>query len=214
MEKDGKITKKQNNRNTIITICKYNDFQSTKKRSGTTDDTTDSASDEHQTDIKQDTNNNDNKNNKLAASAGEGACAGEGDAEDFNKVFNAGVALFPQLGSTNQQPIAQWLADGYSPELDIIPTFKLKAENGYDPNVWAAFTKAIPDFKKKRLQKNGEPVPIAIPEPPPAQTPEQIERRQLEDLLWREQHLKSAMSHPQMDKLAELKQKYNHDDKK
>lgn len=54
LENDQRITRKTNTRNTIITICKYNDFQGNGK--------TDSKTDGHQTVKQTDTNKNDNNN--------------------------------------------------------------------------------------------------------------------------------------------------------
>lgn len=55
LETMGWISKKQDNRKTVITICKYNDFQD--------NDTSDGTANEHQTDSKQYSNNKDNNYN-------------------------------------------------------------------------------------------------------------------------------------------------------
>lgn len=68
---------------------------------------------------------------------------------DFQKVFDAGSELFPQLAFKDTSPIRQWLNEGCDPEQDIIPTLKRFA--GKDIGAWKYFSRMIADSKATRL---------------------------------------------------------------
>jgi len=76
---------------------------------------------------------------------------------DFQKVFDAGCGIFPQLAPQNTSSIHSWLSAGCSIDLDIIP--ELKRHAGRPIKSWGYFTGCIMDAKATREK----PPPIGKP---------------------------------------------------
>jgi uncharacterized protein YdaU (DUF1376 family) len=83
---------------------------------------------------------------------------------DFEKIYEAGIAVFPQLAAQNTSAIHAWIAAGVSPELDAAPEFKRLA--GANARSWSYFTGAITDAKATRTTPLPHGVPkLAKPDP-------------------------------------------------
>lgn len=68
--------------------------------------------------------------------------------EDFQRVYDYGCDLFPQLCVKNPSAIHNWLNNGIDADLDIIPEFN--ACRGQEVEGWGWFTIAVKKAKKAR----------------------------------------------------------------
>lgn len=68
----------------------------------------------------------------------------------FQRVYDAGVAVLPQLASASTSAIHSWIADGCDPDLDIIPEIQRIAREKPTIRGWRFFTGAITDAKATR----------------------------------------------------------------
>lgn len=75
------------------------------------------------------------------ARAGEGA---------FERIFNLGIELFPQLAPLNASSIHQWLNAGADVDLDILPELRRVHGKKVQPRSWGLFTQNISDSKARR----------------------------------------------------------------
>jgi hypothetical protein len=69
---------------------------------------------------------------------------------DFQKVYEAGCAVFPKLTSASPAVVNEWLEVGANPDRDILPEIRRIAANKSDVNSWAYFTGAVMDALKTR----------------------------------------------------------------
>jgi hypothetical protein len=87
-----------------------------------------------------------------AEGSGEESKGKEGNGSDarsdFQKVFDHGVDLLPQLAVKNPSSITKWLAAGADVNLDIIPTVARLASK--QPSSWNYFDRAVMDAKATR----------------------------------------------------------------
>lgn len=78
---------------------------------------------------------------------------------DFQKIYDAGCELFPNLAPADTSSIHAWIKSGCDPCLDVIPTLKRFA--GRNITTWKYFTNAIADAKATRLTPMPEGKPHA-----------------------------------------------------
>lgn len=69
---------------------------------------------------------------------------------DFQKIYETGIAIFPNLAPANTSSIHQWLKAGCDVEKDILP--ELRRQQGKQIRGWAYFSPAIADAKKTRTE--------------------------------------------------------------
>jgi hypothetical protein len=68
----------------------------------------------------------------------------------FQRVYEYGCSLFPQLVTQNTSPIHQWLSGGADPDLDILPEIKRLHDKQVQPKGWGLFTQDIATAKARR----------------------------------------------------------------
>lgn len=90
------------------------------------------------------------------------ACA---ELTDFQKVYDAGVGLFPGLATKNTSAIHHWLNSGCNVQFDILP--ELERCKGREPRSWTYFTGGIMDARATREA----PARAGIPRPRPPKPP-------------------------------------------
>lgn len=76
---------------------------------------------------------------------------------DFQRVYDAGSEILPQLATQNTSSIRQWLSAGCKVDLDILPEIRRLANK--KPRSWGYFTNAIMDAKATREK----PPPVGLP---------------------------------------------------
>jgi uncharacterized protein YdaU (DUF1376 family) len=90
------------------------------------------------------------------SSASATAVKDEGDdrREDaatlFQRVYDYGCSLFPQLAPQNNSVIHQWITAGADVELDILPEIRRIHGKGVNPRGWGLFTQDIANAKARR----------------------------------------------------------------
>lgn len=115
------------------------------ERNRTTPNETDTQEEDTEEDTEEDIYN-------YATSASE-------QKSNFQKIYDAGCAVFPSLTIANTSSIHQWIAAGCSPELDAVPELQRLAKAGKSVKAWTYFTGAIMDAKATREN----PPPAGIP---------------------------------------------------
>jgi uncharacterized protein YdaU (DUF1376 family) len=85
--------------------------------------------------------------------------SGAGEISPFQRVYDFGCSLYPQLATQNTSPIRQWINGGADIELDIIPEIKRLHGKGVQPRGWGLFTQDIANAKERR----GKPLPKGEP---------------------------------------------------
>ncbi|MCE9565826.1 MAG: YdaU family protein [Planctomycetes bacterium] len=83
------------------------------------------------------------------------------DATPFQRVYDLGCELFPQLATQNTSSIHQWITSGADVDLDILPEIKRIHGKGVKPRGWGLFTQDIADAKARREA----PLPQGDPKP-------------------------------------------------
>lgn len=83
------------------------------------------------------------------------------EISDFQKIYDAGSAVFPVLASANTSSIQQWISAGCIAELDAIP--EIKRHSGKQIKAWSYFTGGIMDAKATRETPPPKGTPHAIP---------------------------------------------------
>lgn len=68
----------------------------------------------------------------------------------FQKIYDAGSAVFPNLATANTSSIHQWIAAGCDPDLDAVPEIHRHAKAGKAVKAWSYFTGGIMDAKATR----------------------------------------------------------------
>lgn len=68
----------------------------------------------------------------------------------FQKIYDAGSAVFPNLATANTSSIHQWIAAGCDPDLDAVPEIQRHAKAGKAVKAWSYFTGGIMDAKATR----------------------------------------------------------------
>ncbi|WP_238537712.1 hypothetical protein [Zavarzinella formosa] len=76
--------------------------------------------------------------------------SGAGVKTRFERVYDYGCAVFPQLATQSTSAIHQWLDGGADIDLDIIPEIKRLHEKGIQPRGWGLFTQDIANAKLRR----------------------------------------------------------------
>ena len=69
---------------------------------------------------------------------------------DFQKIYDAGCAVFPLLATANTSSIHQWIAAGCSAELDVIPEIQRLARADKAVRAWSYFSGGVMDAMAKR----------------------------------------------------------------
>jgi hypothetical protein len=77
----------------------------------------------------------------------------------FQRVYDYGCSLFPQLAPQATSAIHQWIEGGADIDLDIIPAIKRLHGKGIQPRGWGLFTQDIANAKELR----GKPLPKGEP---------------------------------------------------
>lgn len=72
------------------------------------------------------------------------------EVSDFQKIYDAGSAVFPVLATAKPEIIHQWLMAGCSVENDILPEIQRQKKIGADVRSWKFFTGAVMDAKATR----------------------------------------------------------------
>lgn len=67
------------------------------------------------------------------------------EGSPFQKIYEAGIAVFPNLAPLNTSSIQAWISAGCNAELDAIPEIERHAKAGKSPRSWGYFTGAIMD---------------------------------------------------------------------
>lgn len=77
----------------------------------------------------------------------------------FERVYEYGCALFPQLATQNTSPIHQWLDSGADVDRDILPEIKRVHDKQVRPKGWGLFTQDVASAKLRRTTPlpKGEP---------------------------------------------------------
>ncbi|MBP3955417.1 DUF1376 domain-containing protein [Gemmata sp. G18] len=68
----------------------------------------------------------------------------------FQRVYEYGCSLFPQLATQNTSVIHQWITSGASVDLDILPEIKRLHEKQVQPRGWGLFTQDVANAKSRR----------------------------------------------------------------
>lgn len=76
--------------------------------------------------------------------------SGVGAKPPFQRVYDYGCALFPQLVTQNTSSIHQWLDNGADVDRDILPEIKRLHEKKVQPKGWGIFTKDVANAKARR----------------------------------------------------------------
>ncbi|WP_193619424.1 hypothetical protein [Fimbriiglobus ruber] len=76
--------------------------------------------------------------------------SGASEKTPFERVYDFGCSLFPQLATQTTSVIHQWLDGGADIDLDIIPEIKRLHDKGIQPRGWGLFTQDIANAKSKR----------------------------------------------------------------
>lgn len=129
------IGTQRTHRGTIITICNYDKYQGTKNADG--------AQEAHSGRTEGHFPNKDNKT-KETKETNTTLLSGT----DFQKVFEFGYGLFPNLMTANTSEIHKWLQAGCSIEHDILPA--IKRSEGKNVKSWNYFSGAVMDAKATR----------------------------------------------------------------
>jgi uncharacterized protein YdaU (DUF1376 family) len=74
----------------------------------------------------------------------------ERESGPFQRVYDYGCSLFPQLVTQASSVIHQWIEGGADIDLDIIPEIKRLHEKGIQPRGWGLFTQDIANAKLRR----------------------------------------------------------------
>lgn len=72
------------------------------------------------------------------------------DPTAFQKIYEAGCAVFPNLATANTSSIRQWIAAGCDADLDAVPEIQRLAAAGRSVKAWAYFTDPIMNAKATR----------------------------------------------------------------
>lgn len=81
------------------------------------------------------------------------------DQGGFQKIFEAGIAVFPNLATAGTSAIRAWIAAGCDPELDAVPEIQRHARAEKSVRSWAFFTPGIMEAKATRIATLAEGVP-------------------------------------------------------
>lgn len=139
------ITRRLTHRATILTICNYDIYQ------GKNIDTNPQDEPQANPQLNQKLRIEESKKDTTHYSA---------DARsEFQKVYEAGSAAFLCLATSQTTEIPKWIANGCSPELDIIPEIERHAKAGKNVKSWKFFTDGIMDAKATRER----PLPAGKP---------------------------------------------------
>lgn len=68
----------------------------------------------------------------------------------FQRVYEYGCSLFPQLATQNTSAIHQWLDGGADVDLDILPELKRIHTKAIKPKGWGLFTQDVANAKARR----------------------------------------------------------------
>lgn len=139
LKSTSEITSQSNNNYTLITIINWHKWQQNNQPDN-------NPSTNHQpTDNQRITTTKEVKKERKK----EEDIYNASGKNDFQKVYEAGSALFPRLASANTSSIHQWLSNECSVELDIIP--ELERQKGRTIGSWSFFTEPISNAKSTRL---------------------------------------------------------------
>ena len=78
---------------------------------------------------------------------------------DFQKIYEAGSAIFPNLATANTSSIRQWITAGCDAELDVIP--EIQRYKGRNIGSWKFSTKPVMDANATRLAQPPKGTPRA-----------------------------------------------------
>ncbi len=92
------------------------------------------------------------------------ACAKNSENSAFRKIFEAGIAVFPNLAPLNTSSIQKWIAAGCDPELDAVPVIQRVAKAGKPVRSWSYFDGAVMDAKATREKPLPEGKPHEQPQ--------------------------------------------------
>ena len=112
------------------------------------------------TDVQRTFNNTDTDKDKERDTA-SAASLGAAHVYSFSDLENrlreaAGAENDPSPGLLVVGPIAQAIADGADPDLDVFPIIRAKCKTGFRPRSWSYFLQPIADAKATRLAPRPE----------------------------------------------------------
>ena len=148
LESTGEITRHSNTKGTVITVTKYDAYQA-KETLGNMPATVNSANPQHTYNAQSTTTKETQEVKETILHTT--AEIPKKQKTDFQKVFEAGASVCPNLVSASTAIIHQWLADGVNADQDAIPEIRRLGQSKPNLKSWNYFTGAILDAKATRL---------------------------------------------------------------